>query len=66
MGTSQPAAMCVVSVDNGPDGARWALVAVNLDPARDPSTVARRRSRSPSEVLAIVTQFLADAGLRGT
>jgi hypothetical protein len=66
MGTSRPAAMCVVSVQDGPDGTRWALVAVNIDPASDPSTVSRRRSRSPTEVLAVVATFLADAGLRGT
>jgi hypothetical protein len=63
MGTSRPAATCVVTVANGPDGVRWALVAVNLDTARDPSTVNRSRSRSPTEVLAVVAQFLADAGL---
>jgi hypothetical protein len=63
MRTSRPAATCVVTVDDGPGGVRWALVAVNLDPASDPLAVTRSRLRSPTEVLTVVAQFLADAGL---
>lgn len=64
MGDGLPAAMCVVTVEDGPDGQRWALVAVNPDPARDPSAVSRSKHRSSAEVLAVVARFLADAGLR--
>ena len=65
MGTSRPAAMCVITVGDGPGGVRWALVAVNSDLSRDPSTAMRTRLRSPTEVLAVVAQFLAEAGLDG-
>jgi len=63
VGTRRPSATCVVTVDDGPGGTRWAIVAVNLDPAGDPSDVDRSRLLSPVEVLTRVAQFLADAGL---
>lgn len=63
VGAERPTAMCIVTVSDGPADVRWALVAVNLDPAADPSRVRRSRRRTSAEVLAVVAQFLADAGL---
>ncbi|MBI4943366.1 MAG: hypothetical protein HY830_21690 [Actinobacteria bacterium] len=64
VGTSQrPSAVCVVTVDDGPGGMRWALVSVNPDPALDPVAVERSRHRDAAAVLAQVADFLAAAGL---
>lgn len=57
--------MCVVTVDDGPGGVRWALVSVNPDPALDPVAVERSRHRDAAAVLAQVAGFLAAAGLHG-
>jgi hypothetical protein len=55
--------MCVVTVDDGPGQVRWGLVAVTLDSSQGAAPARRHRLRSTNEVLAVVAQFLLDAGL---
>jgi len=56
-------AMCVVSVDDGPGGVRWAQVSVQLDELSGRPVVTRSRTTSGTFVLARVTEFLQAAGL---
>jgi hypothetical protein len=58
-------ALCVVRVEGGPGGVRWALVSVNLDPETDPSAVERSRHPDSDAVLVRVAAFLRDAGMPG-
>jgi len=58
-------ALCVVRVEGGPGGVRWALVSVNLDPETDPSAIERSRHLDSDAVLVRVATFLRDAGMPG-
>jgi hypothetical protein len=55
--------MCVVRVDDGPDGVRWAQVSVQFDELTDWSSVTRARTTSGASVLTRVADFLRSAGL---
>ena len=59
----QPAALCVITVDDGPGGQRWALVSTNLSADRE--EVERSRHLEPDQVLHSVREFLSGAGLDG-
>lgn len=59
----QPAALCVITVDDGPGGQRWALVSTNLSADRE--GVERSRHLEPDQVLHRVREFLSGAGLSG-
>lgn len=59
------ATTCVVTVDTGPTGVRWALVAVSSGGGTPAAEVTRLRLRSATEVLDAVARFLADSGLPG-
>lgn len=56
-------AICVITVDDGPGDRRWALVSIDADALGARSEVTSSRHTEPSEVLARVTEFLADAAL---
>lgn len=58
-----PVGMCIITVDDGPSGERYALVAVSADLRGRPGDVRRRRAVSTELILKQVRAFLLEAGL---
>lgn len=56
-------AMCVVSVDDGPDGLRHARVSVQLDVTAGPQEVRRSSHTTAEAALGAVGEFLRSAGV---
>lgn len=57
----QRAALCVITVDDGPGGRRWALVSTSI--TANGQEVERSRHVEPDQILRRVRRFLAEAGL---
>ncbi|MBL8930198.1 MAG: hypothetical protein JNL54_08760, partial [Kineosporiaceae bacterium] len=60
---SRGAAVCVITVDDGPDGVRWARVSLRSPPDQGDEAIQRSQHLTPGPVLAEVARFLAEAGL---
>ncbi len=63
MSTSRGAAVCVITVDDGPDGVRWARVSLRPTSDQADEVIQRTQHLTSAPVLAEVARFLADAGL---